>query len=314
MTLYDESGNAVELDLEAMQNAIDTLSTFDESYDDLFTEDFTESELLEYYVDYVDLNETVEILTEKIEDTMAKGLEYSERDKNVSTELRDYVVNVKAIIKRYKMALRERKYDVALKELDAAKKLTAQVKAEVRSMPVSKGILQNITIVISFALALASLIAIPIVRKSKKVGEMLDKKGVSKDQFTKAAAAVAGNAIVSGGITALLGPITNLKNKVKDIREANNRGETPKANDYNAIKNVALGVIKSYEKYLGKLSVNLTKLRSFSRTVDVYDTADDIQRRIEQLESKLNRNLDPAKARKVREELAKLKEELRNAK
>lgn len=310
MTLYDESGNAVELDLEAMQNAIDTLSTIDESYDDLFTEDFTENDLLEYYVEYVELTETADILNEKIEDTVAKNLEYSERNKNIRQEYKDYIADLTAITKRYRKALRERKYDVALKELDAAKKLTAQVKAEVRSMPVKKDILVTIFIIVSFLVAIARLIAIPIVRKNGGIKTF----GWDKKQSTTALSIGAGEAIVAGGIAVLMGPIQNIKNKVKDIREANNRGETPKVNEYNTVKNLVLNAIKFYEKYLNALSGQLTRARSLSKTVDVFDNTSDLERRIAQLEKKLDRNLDPAKAKRIREELAKLKEELRNAK
>lgn len=310
MTLYDESGNAVELDLEAMQNAIDTLSTIDESYDDLFTEDFTENDLLEYYVEYVELTETADILNEKIEDTVAKNLEYSERNKNIRQEYKDYIADLTAITKRYRQALRERKYDVALKELDAAKKLTAQVKSEVRSMPVKKDILVTIFIIVSFLVAIARLIAIPIVRKKGGIKTL----GWDKKQSTTMLSIGAGEAIVAGGIAVLMGPIQNIKNKVKDIREANNRGETPKVNEYNTVKNLVLNAIKFYEKYLNALSGQLARARSLSKTVDVFDNTSDLERRIAQLEKKLDRNLDPAKAKKVREELARLKEELRNAK
>ena len=54
MILYDENGSPVSLDLEAVQNAIDTIGSLTEE-NDMYVEEASADELDAYYEDYLAL-------------------------------------------------------------------------------------------------------------------------------------------------------------------------------------------------------------------------------------------------------------------
>ena len=223
MILYDENGSPVSLDLEAVQNAIDTLGSLTED-NDMYFEEASADELAAYYEDYLSLMdadnaiavaEATEIVTEK-----NNPLHNNSDMKDV---LRSYNNVTRDLNKRIRKALRQDNYAEAEKLYDQAISNIKACQSEIKKMPAS--VIGNIMpVVIGSMVAIGALVSIPI---GKKIASKLPEKqaAVAKRAATNRGAFVGGAGIGFALTSAIKGQITMIRQKHKEAMRKANSGE-----------------------------------------------------------------------------------------
>ena len=162
MTLYDENGDQVSLDLEAVQNAIDTLGSLTEE-NDMYFEEASADELDAYYEDYLALvdadnacavPEATELVSEAKKNPLHNNRDMKDVIKANNNQIRD-------INKRMRKALRRKDFDEAEKLCEQGLSISKATYAEIKKMPAS--IIGNIIpVAISAGIAAATLVSAPI--------------------------------------------------------------------------------------------------------------------------------------------------------
>ena len=308
MILYDENGSPVSLDLEAVQNAIDTLGSLTEN-NDIVYEEASADELAAYYEDYLSLMdadnaiavaEATEIVTEK-----NNPLHNNSDMKDV---LRSYNNVTRDLNKRMRKALRQDNYDEAEKLCDQAISNIKAYYAEIKKMPAS--VIGNIMpVAIGSMVAIGALVSIPIGRK-------LASKLPEKYQDAAKRSATNRGAFVGAGIgfaltAAIKGQITMIRQKHKEAMRKANSGEDV-SKEMNWCKAQILASLDKALKLTIANKAEVKKAKSEYKTANVYDDVDSIKKRINDINKQLDKNLsyDPKKAGQLKAEKQKLMQKL----
>ena len=309
MILYDENGSPVSLDLEAVQNAINTLGSLTED-NDMYFEEASADELAAYYEDYLALMdadnaiavaEATEIVTEK-----KNPLNNNSDMKDV---LRSYNNVTRDLNKRIRKALRQDNYAEAEKLYDQAISNIKACQSEIKKMPAS--VIGNIMpVVIGSMVAIGALVSIPI---GKKIASKLPEKQVAaaKRGVTNRGAFVGGAGIGFALTSAIKGQITMIRQKHKEAMRKANSGEDV-SKEMNWCK---AQILASLDKALKQTIANkaeVKKAKSEYKTANVYDDVDSIKNRINDINKQLDKNLsyDPKKAGQLKAEKQKLMQKL----
>ena len=138
MILYDENGSPVSLDLEAVQNAINTLGSLTED-NDMYFEEASADELAAYYEDYLALMdadnafavaEASEVVSEAKNNPLHNNRDMKDVIKVNNNQIRD-------INKRMRKALRRKDFDEADKLCEQGLSISKATYAEIKKMPAS---------------------------------------------------------------------------------------------------------------------------------------------------------------------------------
>ena len=309
MILYDENGSPVSLDLEAVQNAIDTLGSLTEN-NDIVYEEASAEELAAYYEDYLSLMdadnaiavaEATEIVTEK-----NNPLHNNSDMKDV---LRSYNNVTRDLNKRIRKALRQDNYAEAEKLYDQVISNIKACQSEIKKMPAS--VIGNIMpVAIGSMVAIGALVSIPIGKKiASKFPE--NQAAVAKRAATNRGDFVGGAGIGFALTAAIKGQITMIRQKHKEAMRKANYGEDV-SKEMNWCK---AQILASYDKALKQTiakKAEIKKAKSEYKTANVYDDADSIRSRINDINKQLDKNLsyDPKKAGMLKAEKQKLMQKL----
>lgn len=310
MTLYDENGSPVSLDLEAVQNAIDTLGSLTEN-NDIVYEEASAEELAAYYEDYLSLMdadnaiavaEATEIVTEAKNNPL-------HNNSDIKDVLRSYNNVTRDLNKRMRKALRQDNYAEAEKLCDQAISNVKACRSEIKKMPAS--VIGNIMpVAIGSMVAIGALVSIPIGRKlASKLPEKYQDD--AKQASTNRGAFVAGAGIGFALTKAIKGQITMIRQKHKEaMRKANTGADVSK--EMNWCKAEILASFDKSLKHLLAKKAEIKKAKSEYKTANVYDDADSIKSRIADINKQLDKNLsyDPKKAGQLKAEKQKLMQKL----
>lgn len=306
MTLYDENGNPVSLDLEAVQNAIDTLGSLTEN--DMYFEEASVDELNAYYEEYLALvdadnafavAEATEVVSEAKGNPMHNNRDMKDVVKANNTQIRD-------INKRMRKALRRKDFDEAEKLCEQGLSISKATYAEIKKMPAS--IIGNIVpVAISAVIATATLVSAPIASSILKKSGNDDLAAVAKKNLLA----------TGGGMAAgtLLGAITNqvvtIRQKHKEAMRKANSGEDV-SKEMNWCKAAILSSFDRVIKSFTKVKAQIKKAKSVYKTRNVYDDANSIKARINDINKQLDKDLsyDPKKAGMLKAEKQKLMQKL----
>ena len=307
MILYDENGSPVSLDLEAVQNAINTLGSLTEE-NDMYFEEASADELDAYYEDYLALvdadnafavAEATELVSEAKKNPLHNNRDMKDVIKANNNQIRD-------INKRMRKALRRKDFDEAEKLCEQGLSISKATYAEIKKMPAS--IIGNIIpVAISAVIAAATLVSAPIASSIlKKSGDENGARSMKNHLLVAGGGAAAGT---------VLGAITNqvimVRQKHKEaMRKANSGEEVSK--EMNWCKAALLSSFDRVIKSFTKVKAQIKKAKSEYKTTNVYDDADSITKRIADINKQLDKDLsyDPKKAGQLKAEKQKLMQKL----
>ena len=307
MILYDENGSPVSLDLEAVQNAIDTLGSLTEE-NDMYFEEASVDQLNAYYEDYLALvdadnafavAEATEFVAEAKENPLHNNRDMKDVVKANNNQIRD-------INKRMRKALRRKDFDEAEKLCEQGLSISKATYTEIKKMPAS--IIGNIVpVAISAIIAAATLVSAPIANSILKKSGNDDLAAVAKKNLLA----------TGGGMAAgtLLGAITNqvvtIRQKHKEAMRKANSGEDV-SKEMNWCKAAILSSFDRVIKSFTKVKVQIKKAKLAYKTSNAYDDADSIKARINDINKQLDKDLsyDPKKAGALKAEKQKLMQKL----
>lgn len=307
MILYDENGSPVSLDLEAVQNAINTLGSLTED-NDMYFEEASADELAAYYEDYLALMdadnafavaEASEVVSEAKNNQLHNNRDMKDVIKANNNQIRD-------INKRMRKALRRKDFDEADKLCEQGLSISKATYAEIKKMPAS--VIGNIIpIAIGSIIAAAALASAPIASHIlKKSG---DEDG-ARDMKGKLLAAGAGTA-AGTVLSAITSQVIMIRQKHKEAMRKANSGEDV-SKEMNWCKAALLSSFDRVIKSFIKVKVQIKKAKSEYKTANVYDDADSITKRIKDINKQLDKDLsyDPKKAGQLKAEKQKLMQKL----
>lgn len=307
MILYDENGSPVSLDLEAVQNAINTLGSLTED-NDMYFEEASADELAAYYEDYLALidadnafavAEASEVVSEAKNNPLHNNRDMKDVIKANNNQIRD-------INKRMRKALRRKDFDEADKLCEQGLSISKATYAEIKKMPAS--VIGNIIpIAIGSIIAAATLASAPIASHIlKKSG---DEDG-ARDMKGKLLAAGAGTA-AGTVLSAITAQVVTIRQKHKEAMRKANSGEDV-SKEMNWCKAALLSSFDRVIKSFTKVKAQIKKAKSEYKTSNVYDDADSITKRIADINKQLDKNLsyDPKKAGQLKAEKQKLMQKL----
>ena len=307
MILYDENGSPVSLDLEAVQNAIDTLGSLTEE-NDMYFEEASADELDAYYEDYLALvnadnafavAEATELVSEAKKNPLHNNRDMKDVIKANNNQIRD-------INKRMRKALRRKDFDEAEKLCEQGLSISKATYAEIKKMPAS--VIGNI-----IPIAIGSIIAAAALASAPIASSILKKSGDENGaRSMKNHLLAAGGGIAAGTV---LGAITNqvvtIRQKHKEAMRKANSGEDV-SKEMNWCKAALLSSFDRVIKSFTKVKAQIKKSKSEYKTSNVYDDADSITKRIADINKQLDKDLsyDPKKAGQLKAEKQKLMQKL----
>lgn len=305
MILYDENGSPVSLDLEAVQNAIDTLGSLTEN--DMYFEEASVDELNAYYEEYLALvdadnafavAEATELVTEAKENPLHNNRDIKDVFRANNNQIRD-------INKRMRKALRRKDFDEAEKLCEQGLSISKASYAEIKKMPAS--IIGNIVpVAIGAIIAAATLVSAPIASNIlKKAG---DDDGA---RYKKTQLLAAGGTAAATLLAAITSQVVTIRQKHKEAMRKANSGEDV-SKEMNWCKAALLSSLNRVIKSFTKVKAQIKKAKSEYKTSNVYDDADSITTRIADINKQLDKNLsyDPKKAGMLKAEKQKLMQKL----
>lgn len=306
MTLYDENGNPVSLDLEAVQNAIDVLGNLSES--DMYFEEASAEELdayYEYYLALVDADnafavaEATEVVSEAKKNPLHNNRDMKDVIKVNNNQIRD-------INKRMRKALRRKDFDEAEKLCDQGLSISKASYAEIKKMPAS--IIGNIIpVAISAVIAGATLVSAPIASSILKKSGNDDLAAVAKKNLLAAGGGMATGTVLA----AITNQVVTIRQKHKEAMRKANSGEDV-SKEMNWCKAAILSSFDRVIKSFIEIKAQIKKAKSEYNTLNVYDDADSIKQRINDINKQLDKDLsyDPKKAGMLKAEKQKLMQKL----
>lgn len=302
MTLYDEYGNPVSLDLESVQSAIDTLGSLSENYDDGFEELTEASDIIAYYENYISLNEACDALEEAagfeyLEEKSGRGFEKLTNNREMRMVYSNWSNKTRELNKRYRRFIKEGKFDEAQKAIDECQRLLNEVKADIKKMPAAT--ICNLGAVIpGLLLSVAAFVSTPILKKYGVETKQMISVGIGYGAGT--------------GVGALINAVKTWRRKVKEANLKINNGEDA-TKELNWCKTNLLNLLDNYQKQLNNCNAYLRKVKSKYNTKRTYEDADGISMRLKQIDSELQRSLkyDPSKAARLRAEKKALQAKMR---
>ena len=307
MILYDENGSPVSLDLEAVQNAIDTVGSLTEE-NDMYFEEASADELDAYYEDYLALvdadnafavAEATELVSEAKKNPLHNNRDMKDVIKANNNQIRD-------INKRMRKALRRKDFDEAEKLCDQGLSISKATYAEIKKMPAS--VIGNIIpIAIGSIIAAAALASAPIASSILKKSGDEDGARYMKNHLLAAGGGAAAGTVLS----AITSQIVTIRQKHKEAMRKANSGEDV-SKEMNWCKAAILSSLDRAIKSLTKKKAQIKKAKSEYKTSNVYDDADSITKRIKDINKQLDKNLsyDPKKAGQLKAEKQKLMQKL----
>ena len=313
MILYDENGSPVSLDLEAVQNAINTLGSLTED-NDMYFEEASADELDAYYEDYLALvnadnafavAEATELVSEAKNNTLHNNKDMKDVIKANNNQIRD-------INKRMRKALRRKDFDEAEKLCEQGLSISKATYSEIKKMPAS--IIGNIIpVAISAVIAAATLVSAPIASSilKKSVYDSYDvyEEGARyrRNQLLAAGAGTAAGTVLS----AITSQVIMIRQKHKEAMRKANSGEDV-SKEMNWCKAALLSSFDRVIKSFIKVKVQIKKAKAEYKTANVYDDADSITKRIKDINKQLDKDLsyDPKKAGQLKAEKQKLMQKL----
>lgn len=307
MILYDENGSPVSLDLEAVQNAIDTLGSLTEE-NDMYFEEASVDQLNAYYEDYLALvdadnafavAEATEFVTEAKKNPLHNNRDMQDVIRASNNQIRD-------INKRMRKALRRKDFDEAEKLCEQGLSISKATYAEIKKMPAS--IIGNIVpVAISAVIATATLVSAPIASHILKKSGDEDGARYMKNQLLAYGGGVAAGTVL-GAITA---QVVTIRQKHKEAMRKANSGEDV-SKEMNWCKAAILSSFDRVIKSFTKVKAQIKKAKSEYKTSNVYDDADSITKRIADINKQLDKDLsyDPKKAGMLKAEKQKLMQKL----
>lgn len=307
MILYDENGSPVSLDLEAVQNAINTLGSLTED-NDMYFEEASADELAAYYEDYLALMdadnafavaEASEVVSEAKNNPLHNNRDMKDVIKANNNQIRD-------INKRMRKALRRKDFDEADKLCEQGLSISKATYAEIKKMPAS--VIGNIIpIAIGSIIAAATLASAPIANHILKKSGDEDGARYMKNQLLAAGGGVAAGTVLS----AITAQVVTIRQKHKEAMRKANSGEDV-SKEMNWCKAALLSSFDRVIKSFIKVKAQIKKAKSEYKTSNVYDDADSITKRIADINKQLDKNLsyDPKKAGQLKAEKQKLMQKL----
>ena len=307
MILYDENGSPVSLDLEAVQNAINTLGSLTED-NDMYFEEASADELAAYYEDYLALMdadnafavaEASEVVSEAKNNPLHNNRDMKDVIKANNNQIRD-------INKRMRKALRRKDFDEAEKLCEQGLSISKATYAEIKKMPAS--IIGNIIpVAISAVIAAATLVSAPIASSILKKSGDEDGARSMKNHLL----AAGGGAAVGTVLAAITNQVVTIRQKHKEAMRKANSGEDV-SKEMNWCKAALLSSFDRVIKSFIKVKVQIKKAKSEYKTSNVYDDADSITKRIKDINKQLDKDLsyDPKKAGQLKAEKQKLMQKL----
>ena len=307
MILYDENGSPVSLDLEAVQNAIDTLGSLTEE-NDMYFEEASADELAAYYEDYLALvnadnafavAEATELVSEAKKNSLHNNRDMKDVIKANNNQIRD-------INKRMRKALRRKDFDEADKLCEQGLSISKATYAEIKKMPAS--VIGNI-----IPIAIGSIIAAAALASAPIASHILKKSGDEDGaRYMKGKLLAAGGGAAAGTVlSAITSQIVTIRQKHKEAMRKANSGEDV-SKEMNWCKAALLSSFDRVIKSFIKVKVQIKKAKSEYKTSNVYDDADSITKRIADINKQLDKNLsyDPKKAGQLKAEKQKLMQKL----
>ena len=307
MILYDENGSPVSIDLEAVQNAIDTLGSLTEE-NDMYFEEASADELDAYYEDYLALvnadnafavAEATELVSEAKKNPLHNNRDMKDVIKANNNQIRD-------INKRMRKALRRKDFDEAEKLCEQGLSISKATYAEIKKMPAS--IIGNIIpVAIGSLIAAAALASAPIASSIlKKSGDENGARSMKNHLL-----AAGGGAAVGTVLAAITNQVVTIRQKHKEAMRKANSGEDV-SKEMNWCKAALLSSFDRVIKSFIKVKVQIKKAKSEYKTSNVYDDADSITKRIKDINKQLDKDLsyDPKKAGQLKAEKQKLMQKL----
>lgn len=307
MILYDENGSPVSLDLEAVQNAINTLGSLTED-NDMYFEEASADELAAYYEDYLALMdadnafavaEASEVVSEAKNNPLHNNRDMNDVIKANNNQIRD-------INKRMRKALRRKDFDEAEKLCEQGLSISKATYAEIKKMPAS--VIGNIIpIAIGSIIAAAALASAPIASHILKKSGDEDGARYMKGKLL----AAGGGAAVGTVLSAITSQIVTIRQKHKEAMRKANSGEDV-SKEMNWCKAALLSSFDRVIKSFIKVKAQIKKAKSEYKTSNVHDDADSITKRIADINKQLDKNLsyDPKKAGQLKAEKQKLMQKL----
>lgn len=307
MILYDENGSPVSLDLEAVQNAINTLGSLTED-NDMYFEEASADELAAYYEDYLALMdadnafavaEASEVVSEAKNNPLHNNRDMKDVIKANNNQIRD-------INKRMRKALRRKDFDEADKLCEQGLSISKATYAEIKKMPAS--VIGNIIpVAIGSLIAAAALASAPIASSIlKKSGDENGARSMKNHLL-----AAGGGAAVGTVLAAITNQVVTIRQKHKEAMRKANSGEDV-SKEMNWCKAALLSSFDRVIKSFIKVKVQIKKAKSEYKTTNVYDDADSITKRIKDINKQLDKDLsyDPKKAGQLKAEKQKLMQKL----
>ena len=307
MILYDENGSPVSLDLEAVQNAINTLGSLTED-NDMYFEEASADELAAYYEDYLALMdadnaiavaEATEVVSEAKNNPLHNNRDMKDVIKANNNQIRD-------INKRMRKALRRKDFDEADKLCEQGLSISKATYAEIKKMPAS--VIGNIIpIAIGSIIAAATLASAPIANHILKKSGDEDGARYMKNHLL----AAGGGAAAGTVLAAITNQVVTIRQKHKEAMRKANSGEDV-SKEMNWCKAALLSSFDRVIKSFTKVKAQIKKAKSEYKTSNVYDDADSITKRIADINKQLDKNLsyDPKKAGQLKAEKQKLMQKL----
>ena len=307
MILYDENGSPVSLDLEAVQNAINTLGSLTED-NDMYFEEASADELAAYYEDYLALMdadnafavaEASEVVSEAKNNPLHNNRDMKDVIKANNNQIRD-------INKRMRKALRRKDFDEAEKLCEQGLSISKATYAEIKKMPAS--VIGNI-----IPIAIGSIIAAAALASAPIASSILKKSGDENGaRSMKNHLLAAGGGIAAGTVlAAITNQVVTIRQKHKEAMRKANSGEDV-SKEMNWCKAAILSSFDRVIKSFIKVKVQIKKAKSEYKTSNVYDDADSITKRIADINKQLDKDLsyDPKKAGQLKAEKQKLMQKL----
>ena len=307
MILYDENGSPVSLDLEAVQNAINTLGSLTED-NDMYFEEASADELAAYYEDYLALMdadnafavaEASEVVSEAKNNPLHNNRDMKDVIKANNNQIRD-------INKRMRKALRRKDFDEADKLCEQGLSISKATYAEIKKMPAS--VIGNI-----IPIAIGSIIAAAAVASAPIASHILKKSGDEDGaRYMKNHLLAAGGGAAAGTVlAAITNQVVTSRQKHKEAMRKANSGEDV-SKEMNWCKAALLSSFDRVIKSFIKVKAQIKKAKSEYKTSNVYDDADSITKRIKDINKQLDKDLsyDPKKAGQLKAEKQKLMQKL----
>ena len=307
MILYDENGSPVSLDLEAVQNAINTLGSLTED-NDMYFEEASADELAAYYEDYLALMdadnafavaEASEVVSEAKNNPLHNNRDMKDVIKANNNQIRD-------INKRMRKALRRKDFDEADKLCEQGLSISKATYAEIKKMPAS--VIGNI-----IPIAIGSIIAAAALASAPIASHILKKSGDEDGaRYMKGQLLAAGGGTAAGTVlAAITSQVIMIRQKHKEAMRKANSGEDV-SKEMNWCKAALLSSFDRVIKSFTKVKAQIKKAKSKYKTSNVYDDADSITKRIADINKQLDKNLsyDPKKAGQLKAEKQKLMQKL----